>query len=259
MKKILVSFILITFLVSFIVYPQLPQFIPMHWNIRGNVDSYWPKSIGAWFNPVLMLGMLILFQVLPQFDPKREKYKLFKREWEIMQTGMIGFFAYLHLVILYISMHPDVQLLPFMFTGLGSLFILMGNYMSKIRQNYFIGIKIPWTLANEDNWNKTHRFASWCFVIVGIVTIIEAFVIWYAPIVVFGGILLTVILPMIYSFLLYKKAVHKMKYIFLGLFIIIVCVFLLRVISGEDDWNCQNGTWVMHGKPSSPQPTGVCM
>jgi uncharacterized membrane protein len=92
-----------------------------------------------------------------------------------------------------------------MFSGLGFLFMLIGNYLSKIRQNYFIGIKLPWTLANEDNWNKTHRLAAWAFVLAGLVFILEAIVLFYPAWVLGSSILLATVGPMIYSYVLSKQ------------------------------------------------------
>jgi len=258
MKKINILIISLMFLASIVYLPQLPDVIPMHWNIMGEVDNYMPKNIAVWILPVLNAVMFAAFQIVPSFDPKKEKYRLFKKEWEIIQTVMIGFFAYLQFIIFYLSLNPEVPMMPFMFIGIGSLFILLGNYLSKIRQNYFLGIKLPWTLASEDNWNKTHRFASWCFVIAGIVTLIEACFIWYAPVVIFGSMFLALSLPVIYSFLLFKKAIHKMKYVYLAIVLVILSVMTIRLFSGEDDWMCQNGQWVKHGQPSSPMPQTEC-
>jgi uncharacterized membrane protein len=87
-----------------------------------------------------------------------------------------------------------------MFAGFGVLFVLLGNYLSKIRQNYFIGIKVPWTLNDPNNWNHTHRFASWCFVIVGLVILSEAIIHWLSSSTIFGFIMLAAFLPIGYSY-----------------------------------------------------------
>jgi len=258
MKIVNAVLIVFMFLIGIFLYPQLPDQIPMHWNVMGQIDGYMSKPIGVWFMPVLTILMYISFQIFPNFDPKKNKYKLFKHEWEIMQMAMVGFFTYMQCIILYLTLHPTVSIMPLMFIGLGTLFILMGNYMSKIRQNYFIGVKVPWTLSSEDNWNKTHRFASWCFVIAGIFTLAEAFFVWQAPVIIFGSIMLAAFLPMIYSFLLYKKRVHAMKFVYLGILGIIVILALVRGMSGEDEWMCRDGQWVQHGKPSSPMPIEAC-
>jgi uncharacterized membrane protein len=205
MKKINLFLIFLMFLGSTLIYSYLPQQIPMHWNIQGQVDSYMPKNIGVWVTPLMTLFIWILFQVLPNFDPKKNKYKFFQKEWQILQTAFVGFFTYIHTVVLYISINPKIDMMPFMFTGLGILFILLGNYLSKIRQNYFIGIKVPWTLSNEDNWNKTHRFASWCFVGAGIITLFGTMLPRSSAIIIFISIMMAAFLPIIYSFLLFKK------------------------------------------------------
>lgn len=247
--------IVCSFIAGAVLLPVLSDMMPIHWNAMGQVDGYMPKNMAVWFMPVLMLAMAVLFQIIPTLDPKKKKYALFEHEWNIMKTGFIAFFTYLHFVILYISFHPGISILPLMFMGMGALFILIGNYMSKIRQNYFIGIKVPWTLASKDNWNKTHRFASWCFVLAGIVTLAEAYFIWQAPFVIFGSILLVIVLPIIYSFLLFKKKASWMKFIYAGIVFFMILIGGLRLLSGEDDWMCKDGQWVMHGHPSSPMPS----
>jgi uncharacterized membrane protein len=258
MKFLRLFFVVSMFAVGLYLFPELPSSMPIHWNIRGEIDNYASREFAVWMFPVLAIGMFALFEIAPSFDPKKEKYKLFAHEWDIMKTGILGFFAYIHFVTLYVSLHQNTNIMPLMFMGFGSLFILMGNYMSKIRQNYFIGIKVPWTLADEDNWNKTHRFASWCFVGAGILTLAEAYFIWFAPVIIFGSIFLAAGLPIIYSFLLYKHAEDNMKFVYILLALIILSVAGLRFISGEDDWMCQNGTWVAHGQPSSHMPEEPC-
>ena len=259
MKKVNLFIIGLMILVSVVALPILPAQIPMHWNIVGEIDGWMPKQQAVWFFPLIVGAMWLMFQFLPKFDPKREKYVLFQPEWNMMQAALIGFFAYLQLITFYIALNPSVEMLPLMFIGLGALFILIGNYMSKIRQNYFIGVRLPWTLASEENWNKTHRYASWCFVIAGILTLVEAYAIWYAPVVILGSIFLSVILPTIYSFLLFKNQASRMNIIYVSLAVLVVLIMALRLVSGEDNWICQNGQWVAHGHPDMEQPTKPCI
>lgn len=258
MKLLRFLLVISMFAVGIYLLPQLPTQVPMHWNIHGQIDSYAPKQSAVWLLPVMGLVMFAAFEILPSLDPKKEKYKLFKREWEIMKTAILVFFTYIHFIVLYIAMRPSTEMMPLMFLGLGALFILMGNYMSKIRQNHFVGIRVPWTLADEENWNKTHRFASWCFVSAGILTLAEAYFIWFAPAVIFGSIMLAAFLPIVYSFLVYKHAEEKMKYVFLALAAIILMIISTRLSTGEDDWICQDGQWVTHGQPSTSKPHQPC-
>lgn len=258
MKLIQLAIISATLLGILYYYPDLPAMVPSHWNFRNEIDGYMPKTSFALFMPGMIIGMWLLFQIMPKLDPKRDKYVLFEREWSIMQTAIMGFFAYLNFAIIHITRNPGRDLTPFMFGGLGVLFILLGNYMSKIRQNYFIGIKVPWTLSSEENWNKTHRFASWTFVLAGMVTLIEAFVLWYAPVIVLGGLVLAGALPVLYSYLIHIGKPNLMKYVFLVLALGITIMVFVRSISPEDTWLCEQGVWIKHGQPASPAPTSPC-
>ncbi|MCX6732797.1 MAG: SdpI family protein [Candidatus Roizmanbacteria bacterium] len=251
--------IVIQFVASLYLYSSLPHLMPTHWNIYGNIDSYMPKQYAVWMFPFLGLIMLFFFKIAPSFDPNKNKYQHFSNEWQILQAVFVVFFAYMQGITFYVAYNPTLVIMKPMFIGLGTLFILLGNYLSKIRQNYFIGIKVPWTLASEDNWNKTHRFASWTFVIAGIIVLVEAFFIWQAAPIVFGSLMLGSFLPVLYSYLLFKNKEHYMKRILLGIICIATLLIGIRTISGEDDWICKDGKWVIHGKPSTARPTTQCI
>jgi len=197
--------VILSFAGSIVARPYLPDLIPMHWNIAGEIDSYASKDYGIFYLPLMMLAMLVLFELSPKLDPKKENYKIFKKEWLIIKTGILMLFAYLQGIIIYLSFNPDKDIRPLMFAGLGSLFVLIGNYLSKIRQNYFIGVKLPWTLADEDNWNKSHRLASWIFVLAGLVILLEAVILFYPGLVIGVSIFSAAFLPVAYSYFLFKK------------------------------------------------------
>ncbi len=250
--------IALQFCASFYYYPQLPARVPMHWNIMGAIDNYMPKEYAVWIIPFFSLALFVFLKLIPSFDPNKKKYQLFEPEWQIIQTVFICFFAYMQGIVFYASFYPTLQIMKPLFIGMGILFILMGNYLSKIRQNYFLGIKVPWTLASEDNWNKTHRFASFTFVTMGIVVLLEGFFIWKAAPVIFGSILLASSLPVMYSYLLFKNKQHLMRYVVLGIMGILVIFMGIRILSGEDNWICRNGKWISHGKPDVKKPTSPC-
>lgn len=251
-------FIGLTVLANILVFNYLPAQVPTHWGVTGQVDAYMAKEIGIWVMPGLSLALTVFFKYLPQFDPKNKNYTLFAHEWNIIQISLVGFLSFMHFLILYFSFNPNANFLSIFFVGLGVFFVLLGNYLSKIRQNYFIGVRTPWTLDSTDNWNKTHRYASWCFVIIGIFIIIEAFTLWLPPIFVILGIIILSILPMIYSFLLFKKAEYLMKMVHWVLLGLILSIFLVKGISAEDSWTCQKGQWIKHGNPSSQMPIEKC-
>lgn len=259
MKKIHALIALISISLCIWAFPYLPESVPMHWNIKGEVDNYMAKPSAAIFFPVIIVAMILLFRIIPKLDPRKEKYKLFEHEWNIIQSGLLGFFLYIQAVVFYISINPTTPMMPAMFVGLGLLFILLGNYLSKIRQNYFIGIKLPWTMADEDNWNKTHRYASKIFVAAGILAVVQAVIPFLPPSAIFIAIISAAILPTIYSFLLYKNAQNQMKYVYIIAVIVVALLGVVRLLSDEDGWVCSKGSWIKHGSPTNPAPTSECI
>jgi uncharacterized membrane protein len=197
--------ILVSLTTAVLSYPYLPENVPMHWNINGQVDNYEPKERAVFFMPSLVIVMWVLFWVLPKIDPKKDKYKLFLPEWLSLQTIFLGFFVYLQLLTIYTSINPKFDFMSLMFVGMGLMFFAIGNFLPKIRQNYFLGIKIPWTLTNENNWNKTHRFGGWCFMLSGMMLIVQGMLKIFFPALVFWVLMVMMFLPIVYSYSIFLK------------------------------------------------------
>lgn len=163
------------FISSIAFYPYLPERIPIHWNIQGEIDGYASKFWGAFFTPFMALGLYLLFIFLPILDPSKENYAKFAGAYEVIKWMMILFTAVLHGAILAASLgyFPDVTFIIKL--AVGFMITVLGNYLGKMRHNYFIGIRTPWTLANEEVWNKTHRFAGPLWALSGLCFIIAAF------------------------------------------------------------------------------------
>lgn len=187
---------------------KLPDLVPMHWNWVGEADGFGSKDQGLWTIPIVSLIILVLFWLLPMLDPKKQKYQQFGSVWEIIQTCFIGFMLYLYTIALYAAVNA-IDVGAWVIGGMGVLFVILGNYMGKIRQNYFVGIKVPWTLNNEEVWNKTHRLGGWCFVIAGLIFIFQALLGWMNGWLFIFSISIVVILPIGYSYWLYKKLDRK--------------------------------------------------
>lgn len=201
-QLILVAAMLIT---GFFLYDSLPAQIPSHWNVAGEVDAYIDKGLGVYLFPGITLAVVLLFPVLSAIDPRKKKYKAFSRPWHILQTAIVLFFAYMYFVTLYLTFHPESSIVQFIFAGIGVLFIIIGNYLGKVRQNYFVGIKTPWTLDNEEVWNKTQRVGGWAFLIAGLIVLINGFVQWQLVASMIVAIGIAAILPIVYSYVLHKR------------------------------------------------------
>lgn len=208
MKKLLVYKLLIVLVMTIIwiyVYPMLPDIVPIHWGFDGKPDRMWSKLMSLIMFPAISLLLVILFYYLPRFDPKKENYAKFWEIWEIFQFSILWFFAYIYFLSIFITLNPEYNMSKFVLFWLWALFLVLWNYMWKIRQNYFVGIKLPWTLANEEVWNKTHRFGWKMFMLAWILFMINAFFLRQTFLISGLAIWAALIAPIVYSYMIFKK------------------------------------------------------
>jgi uncharacterized membrane protein len=188
------------------VYADLPDQVPYHWNVSGQPNSWGAKEF-IWIIPVAMALMNTFMQLMMFITPQKNNIpKVFKKivAWIIPFITMILF-----PVTIFYSLGVNISISLVALLMIGILIVVLGNYMPKLRQNYVAGIKIPWTLNNEENWNKTNRLAGWLFSIGGLVIIIEAFTMQSIPLIMFivtiTELVIITVIPIIYSYVLYKK------------------------------------------------------
>lgn len=186
-------------------YNALPDQIPVHWSYAGEIDAYGSKTTHIILIPAIVLAMMLLFIFLPKLDPKRDKYVQFADIYEIIQLAIVGFMVYIYFITILAGLNPLLDVSFYILMGMGVMFVLMGNFMGKVRQNYFVGIKTPWTLDNEEVWNKTHRLGGWCFVAAGLLMMVQAFtgtVGWWLFAV---AMTICLVVPIGYSYWLHRK------------------------------------------------------
>lgn len=190
---------------SFYFYFHSPNIIPTHWNFAGEVDGWGSRNI-AFIIPAVIFGMYFLFLLLPFLDPKKEKYEQFKKSYHIFKNFLILFMALIYFVTSFAGLGYDLPVGTIIPVMVGILFMILGNYMGKIKMNWFVGIKTPWTLSSEEVWNKTHRFGGKMFILGGILMAVDAFLpaSFRLPIFIFIVILLT-FGTMGYSYLAYLR------------------------------------------------------
>jgi uncharacterized membrane protein len=130
--------------------------------MAGEADGWGTKTFQAIFLPLMILGMYLLFKFLPRVDPKRKNYPNFATAYKVIQMAIIAFFVILFIATSFINLGYQISVSWLVTNIIGLMFIVIGNYFGKIRNNYFVGIKTPWTLANEEVWNKTQQEYRLC-------------------------------------------------------------------------------------------------
>lgn len=160
---------------SALVYPDLPERMPTHWNLAGEVDEWGPRAVGAWIIPVIIAFMWALMRWLPSIDPRGKNYVKFGGAFEGIMISVMLFMLVLHGLTLRAALGYPVAMERIVPVGVGLLFIVIGNLLPRARPNWFVGIRTPWTLSSDRVWEKTHRVGGRLFVAGGIIVTLSTF------------------------------------------------------------------------------------
>ncbi|MEM7330041.1 MAG: SdpI family protein [Pseudomonadota bacterium] len=201
--------------------PQLPaDNIPVHWDASGAPDRFSDKTEALmllWLLPGMSLFGALVFCVLPQIEPMRDNLIKSRKAYNAVWISTMILFLCIHGGIAYMMLQSagdqmqSNEFVRVVIAGTGILFIVLGNYLPKTRQNWFLGIRTPWTLSSEFTWEKTHRLAGRLFFGVGFICLISAFVVDGIALVavVTGSAVSTALVSAIYSFFVYRGAPDK--------------------------------------------------
>ena len=195
--------ILLPILAGVFLWDKLPEQIPFHWNANGEVDGWGSKPLAVFGMPAILLAFQWLCVLGTSADPKKANHseKIIQLVLWIIPVISVAVHAMVYMTALGAEVRVEV-IMPIL---VGLVLTIIGNYLPKCKQSYTIGIKIPWTLNSEENWNRTHRFAGRLWVVCGLALMLTGF---------FGGfwvflpiVLVMVAAPMIYSYSLHRKGV----------------------------------------------------
>lgn len=185
---------------------SLPDQIPIHWSLDGSVQ--YGSHFTLWINGSMGILFAILFPILRKIDPRSKNYDKFGKYYEEFQIFMMLFFIAITSVIVSESLNPgriNVEMVVVLLVGI--LFTIIGNMMPKFKNNFFVGIKTPWTLANEEVWNRTHRLGGIMWFFGGLIIIAAAILLHSGPLftVVMVVTLTISIVPIFMSYFWYKE------------------------------------------------------
>jgi uncharacterized membrane protein len=206
-KRLLgLGFIVASVLFSLAVYAKLPDQVATHFGPTGKPDGWSSRSFAAFGLPLLSFFMFSLLSALPKVMPRRENYERFSGTYWTIITVIIGFMSATHVVILGISLGWPIDVLTFMLLGIGAMFVIMGNLMPRVKSNWMLGIRTPWTLESENVWRETHRIGGRTMVVAGIITMVAAFLPdTIRPWIAFGALLFGAMIPAVYSYILWRR------------------------------------------------------
>ena len=194
------------FVGSAVAWPSAPDSIPVHWDITGQADRFGGKLEGLFLLPVMTVGVYLLLLFLPRLDPKRANYEKFAGVYRIIRTILVVFMAGLHGVIIASIFGSTIDVGMAVMVMAGLMIAVLGNYLGKLKQTWFVGIRTPWTLTSELSWRKTHQLGGKFFVVFGLLLALAGLVgqdwLFYTA---FGLFFASIVFLVVYSFIIWKS------------------------------------------------------
>jgi uncharacterized membrane protein len=205
----IISIIMITIAIiaGAVLWNQLPDQMASHWNVNDQVDGTMPKFWGVFMMPLVTLGMMVLFLVIPNIDPLKANIVKFRESFNLFIVLIVAFMLYIHgLTLAWSFGYQDFKMSAAMLPFMGVLFIAIGFMLRKAKRNFFIGIRTPWTLSSDSVWDKTHQLGSILFMVSGAFAIVGGFfggmaAFWMMFVPLLGSSLFLVV----YSYVLYRS------------------------------------------------------
>jgi|SRR5665213_2283765 len=199
--------ILLPFIYVLVIWNKVPDIVPTHFNYKGVPDDYSGKTFALLLLPVMNLIIYFILFYIPRIDPRRKNYAFFGSSYQNIRLLIHMLLAGIFIFITQTTSGGAPLKMNAFFSGILLFFALLGNYLRTVRSNFFVGIRTPWTLSSDLVWRKTHELAGKIWFYSGIILAIAVFFLpqVVATIVMFSGIFLMAIIPIVYSYIEYKK------------------------------------------------------
>ena len=188
-----------------ITLPMAPDSVAIHWGVDGTPDAQASAVFALFLIPLVSVGMQLLALLLPKIDPGRDNHENFRTSYWKVILAILVYLGGIHGLICYAAVGGEVNMTTAFSVMVGLLLIVIGNYLGKLRPNWTIGIRTPWTLSSKRSWNKTHQLGRWIMMFMGLATGLIAFwpgrMAWIVVGSVWGVCLLTLV---VYSWLVWR-------------------------------------------------------
>jgi immunity protein, SdpI family len=171
-----VFLIAVTAIASAIAYPRLPETVPSHWNLQGQVNGWQPRGRAAFLMPIVLLVLWGVMRGLPAIDPRRANYAKFQPTYDFVVNAVLTVLALIHLAVIGAALGAPISIHRLVPIAFGVMLIAIGNQLPRARPNWWFGIRTPWTLSNDRVWERTHRVGGYLMTAGGAAIIIGALV-----------------------------------------------------------------------------------
>jgi uncharacterized membrane protein len=206
---IIAGILILTFAITLIAYPYMPDRIASHWDLSGEVNGYMSKFWGLFLVPLLSAGLTLLFLLIPRIDPLRANIREFRAVYDGFIIVFLLFLLYVQVFIILWNAGIRVSIAQVLSPAIGVLYYAIGILIGKARMNWFIGIRTPWTLSSERVWEKTHALGGKLFRLAGVLAFLGllfpalAFYLILVPVLFISGYLV------VYSYVEYQKVARE--------------------------------------------------
>lgn len=199
--------LLAAFLVSWLAKDSMPDRVATHWGLDGRPDGYSSPAVVVFLMPMFGLLMAGILAVIPSLDPRKEAYSSPGSPYWIIGNAVLVFLAIIQLALVGFALGWPIRMGTLVPVLVGGLFVIIGGLMERMPPSWFMGIRTPWTLSNDEVWRKTHQVGGVCFILAGLLLMIAGFV---KP----EGLLIGLIavagfaaaIPLVYSWVVWRQA-----------------------------------------------------
>ena len=196
---------LLTTVASLVVYPDLPQQMAVHFDATGQPDDYLSKPFAVGLLPALAVGLTALVAFSPRLDPLGENFAAFQRYYDLVAVVTVGILAYVHGLVLAYNLGYAFQMQQVLAPMLAVVGVTFGYVIEHAEQNWFVGIRTPWTLSSEEVWKRTNERSGILFKIAGVVALLAIPFPEYFVYVAIAPLALAALIPTVYSYVLYRR------------------------------------------------------
>ncbi len=164
------------FIAAGVLWPTIPSRVPIHWNASGQADGFGGKFEGLLLMPIITIGLYLLLFFIPRIDPGRANYVQFAGAYLVVRYVVLVLDVGIYIFTILAIKGVGIDMSRAVMSTTAVMFIVFGQVLGKIRPNWFVGVRTPWTLSSKRSWVRTHRVAGWLFTLSGILFLLLAII-----------------------------------------------------------------------------------